>query len=522
MDEAVILEKIKALYKRLRLKTYFSLLSRCLLVSLVSASIYLTFIKLTGFFKNYTNYAFVFPIVGIAASIVIHYFDKVSLMDAALISDSKLELKERLSTALEWILDKRLRTPMFRALIKDTAQASQSVKPKEVFPLDFTGFLKKSLSGAAILTLCFWMPSLSLFVKGIPPETVQALKTEALKIEQELKKLDKIKPITPAAQESLKKTEKSLQELLKDLKTPEADKREALASISKAEESINKEQEIRKALEKQEKDLKSAQKNRTGVENDSKNSMESMAEKLKELAEKLKDENLTEEEKKQITSELEELAEMMKDAHMDTDSLQKALESLNNGDAMQASQELSRMSETLMDQSMYLEETVFLNDAAQQLAESRSNISGQPYPVRERQMQAFSQEAEGEHPADFGTGSTNEEEKSEESSEVYTHRHSDEKPHMRGLYESMYKPERDEFSSAAVKEKGTISQGPRIRSLLSEQRGAPIPEGMVRQEPADVYANYKVRGEEALRRQNIPAEYRELIRNYYDDINPEK
>ena len=109
MDESFLLEKLRDLRKRYRKVLMLHRMMRCLFTaSLISVALSVVF-KIFGFGGPLIYYSLVPFALALAVPPVLFLFQKISLMTVALLADERLLLKERLSTLLEWIEEKKKR-----------------------------------------------------------------------------------------------------------------------------------------------------------------------------------------------------------------------------------------------------------------------------------------------------------------------------------------------------------------------------------------------------------------------------
>ncbi|MCD4783251.1 MAG: hypothetical protein K8T10_05385 [Candidatus Eremiobacteraeota bacterium] len=522
MEESIILQKIRDLRRRYRFTAGLRTLCISLLFGIIAASFYILFVKITGLYLEF-YYFFAIPIcVSVIAGLIYHFTRKVSLMEISLKSDEVLRLKEKLSTALEWIEDNRVRTPMFRALLRDTAREAEKISTPDVFPYIWKKQVKR-LSVATVLLVAFiWIPPLSLIKPKVDPKVVKTIHTEAKKIENAARKLDKKKPRTPASLKHLKKSSQDMKKLSKELSKSDITKRKALAKISKVKDTLAKEMQKKEELEKMEEQLRrSLMSGKSEQKESEKSAFNRLSRKMQEIAKKLKQGNLSDAERKKLVKKLEKIKLAMKKAGMKTDNIEKAMNDIKKGQCDKAAKSLTQAADQFQQRQRELEDMQGLQDMARQLQDSKNMISGRQLSdgLPKRKMRVIN----GKFPADFGRSSTNKERKPDgEFDNKYTKRHSDKSPDMKSIYERLYKPERDEFKKGTGKVRGKLSDGPVIKSLRTKKRGAPRIGDKARVGAEERYAKYRTIGESALKREKIPAQYKDLIRNYYDDIKPGK
>lgn len=520
MEEALIVQKIKLLQKRYQLVNNLVLVLKFTFFGIIAAAVFLAFIKITGFMVN-SYYYFVVPIfISVIASLIYGRFQKVSLMEVALRTDEKIRLKEKLSTALEWIEKNRARTPMFRALLRETAKASEKIIPSEIFRFRWKKQALKIIASSAVVVILIYVPPLSLFSSPADPAQTAVIKKEAEKIKQTAEKLEKKEIGKPKSPARIKSVAKAMKKLSGELEKPGIKKREALAKISKVQQQIKDRSKRYKQLQRIIESLRQSEGTTSGKADQKRaGEFEKIQRQLKQAAVGISGKKISETGKKEVLDKLENLKKKMESAGMKTDKISQAIRNIQQGNFEQAAGALREESESMAARQATADEAKLLKEAYQQLEASKNKISGRQ--MSSRLNSGIYQKKEGDAPADFGEGSTNKEIKSEkEPGKIYTDRKSDDKSAMKGLYKKLYESIREERETATGKIRGKIGKGPVIRSLSSGRKGAPKLGGDVQTKPVETYLEYRTRGEEAVRREKIPARYRDLIRNYYDSIDP--
>jgi myosin heavy subunit len=494
---------------------------------MVLSAAMLVFIKVTGFYSYYQGYFFVPLLVMPLIGLIFHALKKNTLMDVALKSDKQLHLKEKLSTSLEWIEEKKERSPMFRALLRDTAKTVEQIKPSGVFIFEWKRPAKRLAFTGAILAVLIWMPSFNLFASGQNPEEVRQIHQEAKKIETLAKKIESKTPRTPVTLKNLKRAQEVLKQLSKELKSSKINKRDALSKIAKAKDSFADDQARKEELEKMEQQLRKAfSSEKSGKEEKEQSGHDQLSQKLQELAKKLEKGNLSDKEKQEIAKDIAKIKQEMEKAGINSDKIEKALEDLKEGKTDKAANSLKQESDQFQERQREMEDLKEMaEDAANQLEQSKDAIidgdTGKQIPDSQTRGHEF-KEGKGDFEGDFGKGTTNKEKKDGDgkASNKYAKRLSTDKPDLQASFEKMYDARRDEFKTATGKVSGKIGKGPTIRSLRSWQKGAPRSGDKAFVNPGDTYTRYKAAGEEAVKRENIPGQYKDLIRDYYDNINP--
>lgn len=524
MEEALIMEKIWELFRRYRLASGWRTIARSSLFGLLASAFYVLFSKLTGFLPPHWAYYFLPAVLGLLSGILAHRLGRTTLMEVALKSDGRLNLKERLSTALEWIQDGRVRTPMFRGLLRDTASSATAINPPTVFPVAWKKPAVRLSAGLATVSLLFFLPNFSLLAPRVSPDEVKLIHHAAQKIEVTAKKLQQKAPLLPRSHKKLERAARTLNRLASELKQPGMGRKEALVKISKAQEEMKSLAGAKSQAEKAQEEERTAR--AQGAAKDFKDEQEllsSLSQALKNIAQKADSKDPQAKNKEDVVKSLEKVKEQMKKSGMDTGKIDKAIDAAKQDDMKGAAREAGEMAEQFQQRQSDAEEQQGLEEAGQDLESTKEAVSGREM-MKQFQGQKAGEKKEGKGKADFGTTSTNKEEKSgKEPGSQYAERHSQEKNLNRAFHEKLYTPQREKTNEAATgKVKGKLSPGPVVKSLNSRIRGAPRPGDRASTDPVENFVNYRSQGEEEVNRDKIPTRYRELIRNYYDDISPAK
>ncbi len=529
MEEALIMEKLWQLYRRYRLTRLWIRLSWSIFFGMSASALLILTSRITGLFEAGLSFIIVPMILAVSAGLVYHKLKKPPLMEVALESDRILTLKERLSTALEWVQDQKVRTPMFRGLLRDTAESAGNISPAEVFPVNWRQPSRRLTGALLAMVVFFHVPQLSLLVPGVSPQEKEQIRQGALLVRKGEEKLKNRKVDTQEVEKKIEKARKEMDRLARELEKPGVDKRQALMKISKAQEQIKNLAPDSGAMEQMEEAMRrsgdeSQQKNETRREREL---LDQLSQTLKQIKRQAQKKGLSEKEKQDIRKKLDDTRQKMEQAGMNTQTIEKAIESARQGDMDSAAREIQQMGSQFQARQDQLQGEEQLGDALSQamkdLEESKEMVSGRR-ASRPFTGQRADYSQEGSEPADFGKGTTNEAapEPTGEPGNIYGQRSSEDQSTTQEAFKKLYEPQRDEFETFTGKVSGKLSEGPVIRSIRSSVRGAPTTGEEATRDPAEVYVDARAKGEEAVRREQIPSRYRSLIRHYYDDINPGK
>lgn len=161
------------------------------------------------------------------------------LKDAATAVDNYYSLKDRATTALEFLADKR-ESPVRELALADALAHLEKVNPQQVVPFRMPRVLPyavATLSAALVLvTLAIWNTPAS----ASPAAPLEVVFAQAERLTEEIKELEAY-----AGKEKDPEIEKLVKELkaaIEELKQPNVDEREALAKLSEMQAALQAEQ----------------------------------------------------------------------------------------------------------------------------------------------------------------------------------------------------------------------------------------------------------------------------------------
>ncbi len=161
------------------------------------------------------------------------------LKDAATAVDNYYSLKDRATTALEFLTDKR-ESPVRELALADALAHLEKVNPQQVVPFRMPRVLPyavATLSAALVLvTLAIWNTPAS----ASPAAPLEVVFAQAERLTEEIKELEEY-----AGKEKDPEIEKLVKELkaaIEELKQPNVDEREALAKLSEMQAALQAEQ----------------------------------------------------------------------------------------------------------------------------------------------------------------------------------------------------------------------------------------------------------------------------------------
>lgn len=247
--------------------------------------------------------------------------------------DERADLRESLSTAL-WVA--RSEDPWARAVVETARDRASRVDVRRAIPLEAPRFWPTPLALGLVLAIVWWtfpnLDVLGLLEKRVVQEQqqreIQEVKAEVRASEQKLEELLKkanveLKPEESAGADPMDQSPQS----------PEEIRRAAVKRLTSMQERLNEMQGGEKAqrLEALRQAMKQLKQPGPGpLENLSKalsqGNFQKAQEHLDELAKKLGDGSLSEQEKEQLKKQLEKLSEQLQKLSEDRSQMEKALE----------------------------------------------------------------------------------------------------------------------------------------------------------------------------------------------------
>jgi hypothetical protein len=368
------------------------------------------------------------PLLGLLAGAAWTLTRRLSRIDVARLIEQRLDLKERLSTAVTLLPDAR--EPLALRQIADAeAHAARGLDLRKALPLGMSPRAWAALAGLLVLALAWLLPTLPIFQSPRERAERAAVRREGERIVRIAKELEQ-----RAAAKRLDQTRRAanqLHALGRQMQRGRLDKQKALIKVAKLTEQIKRSQqalaqaapgEAPKSLPAAGRDLQKAldaapgkpgadaKKPGLNAEGDGKGAkaasseqamraaqkalgnadMPSLAEQLSRLAEEARQGRPGEKaDREKLAGQLGALARALKDTSLGQASpdLQKAAEAMKAGDLSEAAKSLG--------------------DAARKIAESaRKNADSQSLEQMARALEAGQngQSAEGDLPADQGEG----------------------------------------------------------------------------------------------------------------------
>jgi len=445
------------------------------------------------------------PLLFCAGGIVRELLTDLPILTVALETDRVAGLKERLSTAVEWLQNARPATAVTQFMVRDAAEHAARVEPTRVFPWKVGRPLAKLAFPLAVGALVLASPAWGLRQKGPEPEEVRAVQTAATRIEQMARRVAATRPASP------RPVAPRLEALARQLREKGVDRQEAAARIQSLARQLAQE----RAAEGSGKGDRSAQ------------AAQASAEKLGQLAQQLGKGMSADEARRQLEAArrgLDPQSEAAKKAA-------EAAEAMAQGNSQEAADKLQQAAESARQEAAEASAAEAGDQVSSELAQEGEELdpgSTRPGPpnqagqeVATNQPQGQAKEGEGKAPADFGKGTTNQEEKPPEGEGPAGRlvRQSQGQSEWQEEYKKLYSSQREHFDQANTRVRGQKTRGKVLRGQ-GEVIGAPTAGGSSRLRAEEVFLSSKQAAEQAVAQGQIPSEYREAVRGYFDAIDP--
>lgn len=443
---------------------------------------------------------------------------RVTRGDAALAIDQRLGLHERLSTALAI---QGTEGPAAEALLLDAQRHAEAIKPRKHFPYQYPREARY-LPFPALAIFLIWgvVPSFDLLNREAAVveqrKTKQELLLVAKKIEkrstERRKKLEKIQSV---------QTEKLIKELEKVSEALKAakDKKEAFLQLSEVGDKLkNRHEDLQKLVDSKKrfqptelaqmtKELQEAL--AEGDYKAAKRQLERLAEELEKMKEEMSEGGEVDKQKlEQLAREMERLAEELEEAEMGelADVLKQAATQLTKLDAKELEEALKNLKQAeneLEQLERLVEEFEMVESALEELELAKEALSGckscrggrlglglksgRGFKGGTALRGGQGRQGRGNGPGGGGGRGSGERD--------------------RGNLDSA------NFEKSRVR--GQIGKGPILGSFLV--KGMP-PKGESNVEYREAITNYRAAAEDALDKERIPANYRDLVREYFEAI----
>lgn len=431
--------------------------------------------------------------------------------------DAEFGLEDRLRTALA-LLDAGPRTSMEEAVIADAAVAAARIDPARAVAWRLPAWAP-GLAAAGVLVVAATLAPERLF-PGAEARAAAAGDIQEAGRLLEARSIELAQP-DPRTSEALRALAREQAALGAELARDPGDRAAALERLSAMEERIDRAsrgldgaaQALDRTRRRMEKALSSAAKaGDSGHAREESDSRKSFAEKAGEAAERARSGDLDAEHADALADAARELARELEGVE-GAEELRDAAEALADGEA--TAEDLERLAEALeaaegrAAEREAAERLRAANRAAKQRAAGRRELEGRDQIAGEHRNGPFA-----------GRGSTNDREgaRYETEEQPSTMADGDERPTTRGRYDAKAASERIGEQGFSTRLRGEMQPGGRGTSLFVRAAPGAAPAQAPYQQ---VYPQYRRSAERAVERTGVPADRREVVREYFDSINPD-
>ncbi|MDP8245861.1 MAG: hypothetical protein P9L94_17390 [Candidatus Hinthialibacter antarcticus] len=450
-----------------------------------------------------------------------------SLTSTAVLADSRLRLKEKVSSALEFgredELDQELRQ-WKSAAVMDAWRAVSNINLAAAFPWKNpreAGWLWVPL--LALLLSVFVLPEFALLsgrgeaeaqtveAKRIEKELTAYLQRQTVKRQVEEKKLTEVAKLSD-----------ELQELATELSKGQIDKRQAMSKLSSREQDWEKrKEELMKRMPEINPGADPTMKKLTGglLKQLQNAEFEEAAQSLQTLQKQIKMGNLSPEDLERLAKEMEQMSAMM-DMNMPLSKmLQGAAESLSSGNLQLSKNALQLAEGEMMDLQEMLEQIAMMEEALKDLKNAKLAFSGKPGECKKCGA-LFNKDGECSSCNGNGKGKGSKLGQFAKTGPWKPGESRNQGVGMGGpgIGRGGKAPFEDtDFTMTADQLRAKLQRGP-VAGILPVDGQSVLTDSTVTVE--ETLFEYRQAAEDALNKEQIPVAYRHHVRAYFESLNP--
>ncbi|HHX40637.1 MAG TPA: hypothetical protein GX715_11790 [Armatimonadetes bacterium] len=485
------------------------------------------------------------------------YLRRVTPFQAALITDRRLGLQERLSSALE--LGKRdPRDPLVAALVADATSHAEGIDPRTAYPLRARREAHLLAGALGVLALVLLLPRLPFLQSPQQRAERAAMRAEGERIVRVAREMRKAGETRHSDLE--RRIARNLEQLGQSMRSSRVDKKQALMKLHALTQEIKEAQKqlasegAKRSLAQASEALMKEARARSGetaqrlqqmAEALAREEMGQAARLLEEMGERVASGKISAREREQMAGEAERIAESLAETPLQeaAQQLAEAARLLRQGQMQAAAEQMQQACGSCQGGGCSLAESQ-MQQAGEAVEQSRQRlalagqeaprggeegapgggqtlVSGDAYATSgqdERgQGRGQRQTVAGSGGPEAGRGVTDEQTAGgAPGSGTPRDRQADQRPEKRARFEQVYAPNRIPTNRLDTQVRGKKRPG---KSDYSEARGAPE-QGSASRPYYEVYSHYQRTAEEALAREEIPAAYRKQVRDYFDSLRP--
>ena len=547
----IIRRQVAIARRRLMFQRFFQTTTWALFGFLLVAVIGVTIPKFfeLGVSPQLWSWAWIGGSLGTALSVsaIVTYLKRPSLGEVAIEVDRRFELRERLSTTL-LLEEEAATTDMGQALVADAQRRAEKLSIGERFRFQLQRWALMPLIPAVALAVLIFIPDAtgkSAADAGVDQTALEEAKQVKTVTEQLKKRLQQQR--RQAEADGLKEAEALFQKLERQVddinRREEIDRKEALIALNDIKKQLEEKRNALGSSEAMKKSLEGMKDLEQGPAEELAKAMEKgefgeAKEKVDELAQKLRDGSLTEEEKKQLAKQVEQMKEQVAKAvqqheknkaelkekieqakregreaeaakmqekldqmqQMDgqmqqmgkmAEKLESAQRAMESGDMQEAAEALEEMAEELGDMQAELDQLEEMEEALDWLAQAKDQM-GCKQCQGQGCKQCQGQGQEGQKPGDgMGKGAGQGERPEEESDSKF--------------YDSQVR--------------GKPKQG---RTVIAGKAGGENKKGVTRQSVQDAVLDAITDESDPLEDQVLPRNEREHAEEYFNKLREGK
>jgi len=429
---------------------------------------------------------------------------RTSLHDAAIVTDRKMALRERLSTAL---LLPAPKTDMEVAVLADAAAHAQPLRAHRVFPMPvWRDLYYMPIPVIAMALVGLFVPEMDWLGKKkgpaespLPTESQRELAKRLDSFQRELEKMAKTAPPV-----RMREFSSEMDQLLRNLQSQQVSRTDVLKSLSNMSDRVaGRKEELEKKLAGAQKldPLRSSAMTKKLTEALAKGNFDQAKTELGKLSDQLKKGDFSKDQMAKLSSDLKGLSDALKDNPALSQALAQAAKNLDAGDLGKALADLQLSAKELLDLAEALKQMNELDQIAQCLIGLQAGqccgcgcstcSKCSCYAASLAAMRKFREGATDK----YGPG--------------------------------MGGPGRGAGGTPEFKETPTQFQPTKTKMKMDKgdiigivRVWGPQVKGEASAKFEQTYFEYRQAAEDTLARENIPLEYRTLVRDYFDAIRP--
>lgn len=324
-------------------------------------------------------------LAGLLAGVVWGTLRRLTPFAAARAAERRLELKERLSSAVALSSSD---DEMVQALVEDAGGHIAGIRPKDVFPHRFTREMGAFAIAVVVLLGLFYIPQIPTLQSPTRREEVKVMKEEGRKLRKLAK--ESIKHVSPQNEEIIKRVALNMEKLGKKLEAGRMNRKQAMVAIKKLSKEVQKAQDQIAARNKSPKSLAQAGKDLASMSPE-------LAKKMLERLEEQKQKNLAAGKHDPKLAELEKRLKEMQEGSMSGEKMQQLQkqmsEYLKSQSGVPLPPELAQMMSELLKNEDYKKAMELMSQLAKKLG--KGEMSEQDMKNLEEQLKAMVKALEG-------------------------------------------------------------------------------------------------------------------------------